>query len=249
LVEAMIGRYKSKWFNQISFDQTTSFYKDGKVVKTESWQEIYKYPSKLLISYDKTGSGSGQLYRNDSVYFFENYQIVSSRRIIHDLLVLSMDIYHYTPEQAMSRIKNMGYNDKKFYTTTFNDRPVYVVGAENEKDFSNQFWIDKEHLYFVKMIKQTEYGLQEVEFNNYIEIDNNGWIEQEVVFKIDGEIYLIEKYYNIRIPDNEPDEKMFSPDAFSSEEVLQSIIRFIDIPSIEIIDLNRRILVSVFSCF
>jgi len=245
LVNAMIERYSGKWFKQISFDQTTTFYQNGKATRTESWQEVYKFPSMLLISYDQGQSGSGQLYRNDSLYVFENYQIVETQKIIHDLLVLSMDIYNLNTENAIARIGELGYDKDKFYTRMYNNRKVYVVGAQNEKDSSDQFWIDAEHLYFVKMIKKRDYGVQEVEMRNYIEIENNGWIEQEVVFKINGEVYLIEKYYNIRIPENEPDDNMFSPSVISSRDVLQRVIRSIDLPDFNIIDLNRKVYITI----
>jgi len=245
LVNAMIERYSGKWFKQISFDQTTTFYQNGKATRTESWQEVYKFPSMLLISYDQGQSGSGQLYRNDSLYVFENYQIVETQKIIHDLLVLSMDIYNLNTENAIARIGELGYDKDKFYTRMYNNRKVYVVGAQNEKDSSDQFWIDAEHLYFVKMIKKRDYGVQEVEMLNYIEIENNGWIEQEVVFKINGEVYLIEKYYNIRIPENEPDDNMFSPSVISSRDVLQRVIRSIDLPDFNIIDLNRKVCITI----
>lgn len=243
LVKAMTSRYGGKWFKQIAFDQTTSFFENGKVIRTESWHEIYKFPSMLFIAYDHQGSGNGQIYRNDSVYIFKDHELEASQYIIHDLLVLSMDIYNLSFDKAMQRIGQLDYDPDKFHTRMYENRKVYVVGASDENDKSNQFWIDAEHLYFVKMIKKRDYGVQEIELRNYIEIDNSGWIEQEVVFKLDGELCMIEKYYNIKIPESEADESIFSPSVFSSQEVLKSILRYIEFPDIHIFDYQRHIVV------
>jgi hypothetical protein len=220
LVEKMISTYSGKWFREISFEQTTSFFKKGEIVRTESWCETYQYPGKLLIEFDKFGSGSGQLYRNDSVYKFTEHQMDTCYPIIHDLVVLSMDIYHLQPGIALSRIKEMGYDIDKFYTHTYNGREVYVVGASSENDTSDQFWIDKEHLYFVKMLKNYEWGIQEVVFDNYLELSENGWIEQEVRFYINGTLYMTEKYYNIEVLDNQVGN-MLNPDFFQINNFYQ----------------------------
>jgi hypothetical protein len=216
LIEEMISKYDGQWFKEISFEQTTSFYKDGEIFKTESWYETYQYPSKLLIEYDKFGSGSGQLYRNDSIYLFTNHKLDTVYPLVHSLVVLTMDLYHLEKEYATKRIDNMGFDLSKFRIDEFNNKPVYVVGSSNEKDTSNQFWVDKEKLVVVKMITNTSRGVQVVELDDYRELNGSGLIEQQVRFYINDELYMTEKYYNIEIPENNIDT-YFEPNFFISK--------------------------------
>ncbi|MDD4150706.1 MAG: hypothetical protein PHE33_11845, partial [Bacteroidales bacterium] len=58
----------------------------------------------------------------------------------------------------------------------------------------------------LKMIKNTPEGYHEVLLNDYININGGAWIEQEVVFKLDSEMYMVEKYFDIRVPDEKRTE-------------------------------------------
>jgi len=118
----------------------------------------------------------------------------------HDLLILSMDIYNMTKENIMERLNGLDYDLSKFHEDTYSDRKIYVIGADKGDYKSNQLWFDAQNLYLIKMTKNTEAGLQEIYLNNYMNIDGQGWIEQEVVFVINGKTSIIEKYYNIEIP-------------------------------------------------
>ncbi|MDD4234846.1 MAG: hypothetical protein PHF99_02390 [Bacteroidales bacterium] len=205
LVNAMIEKYDGRWFKEISFEQTTSFYKEGEIFNTESWYETYQYPGKLLIEYDKFGSGSGQLYRNDSIYLFTNHKLDTAYPLVHSLVFLTMDLYHLDKKFAIKRISDMGFDISKFRTDKFNDVPVYVVGSSVSDDNLDQFWVDKEKLIVVKMIKNTNKGIQVVELDDYRELNGYGLIEQQVRFYLNDELYMTEKYYNIEIPENNID--------------------------------------------
>jgi hypothetical protein len=207
LVTAISERYNGKWFKQIRFMQTTNFYDADTIYKSERWAEEYVYPGQLIIKVNgETDSKSGYLYRNDSVYYLRNNEIMYAHQITHDLVILSMDIYNMKPDEAMLRFSQLDYDLNKFDTRTYNGRKIYVVGAESGDTLSNQVWFDAEHLYFVKMIKNSEEGYHEVVFNDYINVNGSAWIEQEIIFKLDGKVYMIEKYFDISIPDEKKTE-------------------------------------------
>lgn len=229
LMKEIAERYNGKWFKQIKFSQTTTFYHNDTVLKTERWIEEYRFPSQLIIKVNHENSADGQLYRNDSVYIFENNEIVYSKKITHDLVILSMDIYSMSQEEIMNRMNGLEYDITKFHEETYEGRKIYVIGADKGDSTTNQVWFDAENLYFVKMIKNTDKGLQEVTFNNYINIEGQGWIEQEVVFEINGKVYLKEKYYNIQIPvEAKPEIKVsdFRNFSISVDQTLQYIIEY-----------------------
>ncbi len=229
LMEAISKKYNGKWFRQIKFSQTTSFYEEDTVYKTERWIEEYIYPSQLIIKVNHENSLDGQLYRNDSIYVFKDNEIKYQAKATHDLVILSMDIYNMTKDEIMTRLSGLEYDLSKFHEATYNNRKIYVIGAEKGDSTSNQLWYDAENLYFIKMTKNTKNGLQEVFFSDYINIEGQGWIEQEIVFKINGKTYLKEKYYNIQIPTetkkeiNVSDFKNFN---ISLERTVQYIIEY-----------------------
>lgn len=233
LVDAISERYNGKWFKQIRFMQTTNFYDADTIYKSERWAEEYVYPGQLIIKVNgETDSKSGYLYRNDSVYYLRNNEIMYAHQITHDLVILSMDIYNMEPDDAMLRFSQLDYDLSKFDTRTYNGRKVYVVGAEKSDTLSNQVWFDAEHLYFVKMIKNSEEGYHEVVFNDYINVNGSAWIEQEIIFKLNGKVYMIEKYFDISIPDEKKTEikvsdfKNFNIRLFNPVELLPEINYF-----------------------
>ena len=213
LVEAMHDKYADSWYNYLTFRQETIYYKDGKEDFVQTWYEALSAPGKLVIKFDSLGSSSGIVFRQDSQYVFRNNELVQSVPRVHDLLVLGFDVYAQSPEKTIQKLQNRGFDLSKMYETTWQGRPVFVVGAENKDDQSPQFWIDKEHLYFVRLIRKNEEGqLQETEFNNYERI-GDGWVAPEVVFKSDGEIVVREEYYDMQVPDQIP-ESVFDIEDF-----------------------------------
>jgi len=201
LLNKIEEKYYGKWFKQITFLQTTNFYKNDSIVKSEKWSEEYVYPGQLIIKVESDTLNNGYLYREDSVYIFNHNEVKFKDKTTHDLIILSMDIYNMTADESYKRFSELEYDLDKFHIKEYNGRKVYVIGAEKGDTTSNQVWFDAEHLYFIKMIKTLDYGLQEVCFNDYIQINGSAWIEQEVEFYLNGKKYMVEKYYNIEIPD------------------------------------------------
>ncbi len=74
---------------------------------------------------------------------------------------------------------------------------MYVVGALEGDETSNQFWIEKDRLLFVKMIQNFgENRIQEVIFDKYEALED-GWIAPEVRFYTNGKMTLLEEYSKI----------------------------------------------------
>lgn len=202
LFKEMHNRYKGVWFNQISFSQTTHFYEEDSIVNTEKWLEEYKFPGNLIIKINFKTSQDGYLYRNDSVYQFIDGVAVMAQQQYHDLLFLSKDIYNTPLDKINDRLALMNYDTGKFYKTKYNDRQAFVVGSDPGDYQSNQFWYDAEYLYLLRVIRDSGNGIQEVLFDDYIEIPGQGWMEQELTFKLDGIVYMTERYYDIKIAEH-----------------------------------------------
>ncbi|MFH2094799.1 MAG: hypothetical protein ABIJ16_03785 [Bacteroidota bacterium] len=209
LVSMMYERYHTSWFRQVSFTQTANFYSNDTLVKSETWYEAYRFPGMLLIKFNDLKGGDGMLFRNDSVYSFKNGEISTAGKRIHDLILLSLDIYLQDPETSLAKIREQGYDPGKLSMGKYRGKDIYIVGDS----LTNCFWIDAENLLFLKMHKKTEKGLEEVLFDGYIR-SGGGWIEQEVYFYLDGKLRMDEKYENISTGFN-AGEDWFLPGNFS----------------------------------
>jgi len=195
----MHQKYAGKWFNTVAFEEDAVFYEHGKQVKKQVWYEAAKIPGRLIIKYDSLQSGNGLFFSNDSLYVFRNDTLLSKKRRLHNLLILSLDVYVQPAEKTISGLLELGYNLDKIYTDTWQGKAVYVVGANKGDTISTQCWIDKENMLFLRMIGTDKGKRKEVIFNNYKPL-GSGWMEQEVIFKFSNDIYMKENYYNVRIP-------------------------------------------------
>ena len=77
LVDAIIKKYNSHWFKQVQFEQTTKFYENGEIVRTEKWIEEYRFPSQLLIKIVGESNNNGYLYTNDSIHNFVFFHVIN----------------------------------------------------------------------------------------------------------------------------------------------------------------------------
>jgi hypothetical protein len=214
VVTAMYERYADKWYPYLTFRQETIYYKNGEPDFTQTWYEALAMPGKLTIKFDSLTSASGIVFRQDTQYVVQNNEVVRAIPRVHDLLVLGFDVYALPPGQIIPKLEKQGFDLSKMYETDWQGRPVYVVGAEGEDDDSPQFWVDQEHLYFVRLIRTNQQSgkVQETEFNKYERI-GGGWVAPEVVFKSDGEVVLLEEYYEMNIPASLP-ASVFDPHHF-----------------------------------
>ena len=212
LIAAMQKKYGKSWYKTATFVQeTTNFQPDG-TSKTEIWYEAMSIPGTLRIDFTPTKDGNGILFTGGKIYVFKNGKVETERAFAHPLLILGFDIYHLPAAEVTAKLEALKFDLSQFREDTWQGRPVYVVGAKAGDLHSPQFWIDREHLYFVRMLgpagkdgKQT----QEIQFNKYQRL-GGGWIAPEVIFLVDNKVVTTEKYSEIR-SDMKLDPKLFDP--------------------------------------
>ena len=92
---------------------------------------------------------------------------------------------------------------------TWQRAPVWIVGAAAGDTTSNQFWVSKDKLLFVRLLQQvpTQNGkaVLEAQFNK-CEPLAGGWIAKNVLIKVDGKPVQEENYAdvqaNVPLPDS-----------------------------------------------
>ncbi|PIW04542.1 MAG: hypothetical protein COW40_09055 [Cytophagales bacterium CG17_big_fil_post_rev_8_21_14_2_50_40_13] len=213
LLKKMSKRYDGKWYKSVSFEQkTTRYSEDGSISAVNTWYEAMELPSNLAIKFDDMDKGNGLLFRNDSIYQFNDGQIAGSRVMYHPLLILGFSVYSQPVEKTEAALITLGFDLNKAYQRDYNGKQVYVVGALEGDETSNQFWIEKDRLLFVKMIQNFgENRIQEVFFDKY-EALGGGWIAPEVRFYMNGKMTLLEEYTKIETPNL--NAEIFDPKRF-----------------------------------
>lgn len=202
VIKQMHERYQDSWYDYLTFKQETIYYKNGEVDRSQWWYEALGVPGQLVIKFDSLDSGSGIIFRQDSQYVFQENKLVQQEPRVHDLLVLGFDVYGQPPSKTIKKLEGRGFDLTKTYETEWKSRPVYVVGSSGENDTRNQFWIDKEHLYFVRLLRVNpgDGTMQEIQFNNY-ERAGGGWVAPVVLFFSNDELMLKEVYSEIEAPE------------------------------------------------
>ena len=200
LMKEISSRYNGKWFTQLSFSQTVYRYENDTLVSTEINDEAYSFPTNLTIYRTQGDTSNRYVYKNDFEFIYENNELISERKITHDAIIIGWDFYNMTFPEIMKRWEDMSYDITKFHEIVDNGRKIYVIGADKGDSLSPQVWFDAEHLYCIKVQRNIpERGLRETLSLNQLSLGDKGWIEQEVVFKANGKVTTIEKYFNIQV--------------------------------------------------
>lgn len=219
LLEKMKSRYDGKWYKTLTFEQQTTRYNDnGEVISDNVWYEALLMPDKLSIKFNDMKQGNGLIFRNDSLYQMQDGKVAGSRPMFHPLLVLGFSVYDQPVSKTATALNVLGFDLEKAYQREYEGRKVYVVGAKEGDETSNQFWIEKDRLLFVKMIQNFGEGrVQEVKFKDYQAI-GDGWVATRIEFYNNNSLRLLEVYSNIKTPHLEA--SIFKPSAFQNSEWL-----------------------------
>ncbi len=213
LIKAMHKMYApNKWYKYFTFSQNMEFYRNDSVVKTDVWHEAYA-PGSLIIKFGKKDSKDGVLFSDFKVYSFAEGKEPKSAPRVHDLLLVGLDVYFFEPEKTTKILDSLGYNLAKIHEDMFDGRKVFVVGAEKGDSTSKQFWIDAERLYMHRIMYDQKGKINDVIFADYTKMETY-WMSKTIIFKTNGKLGLIERYYDIKFPKTLPID-WFDPKKFN----------------------------------
>ncbi len=217
LIQAMQKKYGKSWYKTATFVQKTINYEADGSKKISTWYEALSVPGNLRIDFAPVSDGNGILLTNGTIYSFKDRKTANTRPFVHPLLLLGFDVYKLPLTEVVSALKGLKFDLSIMREDTWQNRPVYVVGAKQGDLHSPQFWIDKKNLYFVRMLRPSgKDGVQtqETQFNKYQKL-GGGWISPEVIFMVDGKILTTEEYSEMRA-DVPLDSKLFDPQYWTS---------------------------------
>jgi hypothetical protein len=216
VLQKMYKEYAGKWMHSFTFNQTTENYRNDSLVKTSTWYEAVSYPENFRIDFGDLKDGNAAIFTKDSIYDFRKGKLVRTAVNDDDLTFLLGGMYFYPFDTVKAKFNAFGYNLDKFYETSSEGKPVYVIGAGDATEKSNQVWIDKEKLVVVKFIKYNDGQKEEGVFEDHKRFGNS-WSETSCRFYIDGKLFQKETYHDCKA-DEAIDLKIFDPYRFSYRE-------------------------------
>jgi hypothetical protein len=220
LIGAMHDRYASKWYHTLTFEQKSVTHKPDGTESTELWHEALMLPGSLRIDIGDRSAGNGMLFANNHLYIFKDGKLANQRDFIHPLMVLGFDVYAQPADTTMQQLKDLGIDLTLMHEENFDGRPTYVVGAKQGDLQTLQFWIDKEHLYFVRLLRPSEKqagAVQDVRFQDYTAVEGGGWLAEHVAIVAEGKVVFEELYSDVKI-NPKLSESFFDPDKFIQKE-------------------------------
>jgi outer membrane lipoprotein-sorting protein len=218
LITKMHDRYKGSWYHTLTFQQESITHKEDGTTSSETWHEAMMVPGKLRIDFGDPKNGNGALFADNRQYIFKNGKLENQRDRIHPLLVLGFDVYEQPVETTLEQLKNLHIDLSTMHEESFEGRPNFVVGAKAGDTTSPQFWIDKERLYFVRLLQPDEKDpktTEDIRFDDYKQAKGGGWVAEHVAVYTAGKLVFEEKYSDVMV-NTSLNEAIFDPKQFSS---------------------------------
>jgi hypothetical protein len=216
LLEAMQNRYVGRWYRTLTFVQETTTFPGNADSTRAVWYEALQLPSLLRIDFDPLEQGNGVIVRGDSQYVFQRGAIVRRIARSNELLLLGFDVYFLEPSTTAAWLRRLGFDLSRIRQDEWQGRQVYVVGASGAADVtSKQFWVDRQHLLFVRLIQPSgNERMHDIRFLNYQPLGRT-WIAPRVEIYEDGRLAMREEYRHMRV-NVALDSTLFDPARFTT---------------------------------
>ena len=217
LLEAMQNRYVGRWYRTLTFVQETSEFPANAPARKSVWYEALQLPSLLRIDFEPIDQGNGVVVRGDTQFVMQRGAVVRRIPRANELLILGFDVYFLEPATTAAWLRRLGFDLSRIRQDEWQGRPVYVVGASSAGDLrSPQFWVDREHLLFVRLVQPVgdSERTRDIRFLNYRSIGRT-WIAPLVEMYEDGRLVLKEEYRHMRV-DVPLDSALFDPAHFTT---------------------------------
>ena len=152
IVTRMHKRYSNNWYRTLSFTQDTEIYRNDSLIRKAVWYEMARFPYELRIDVDSISGGNKVIYKKDSTYRIRQNKLQGVTADSNPFIFFLGGMYMLPLDSVRSALQKNGYDLSKGSRSNWEGRKVFIVGAGNDKDStSNQFWVDAEHLYIVRV--------------------------------------------------------------------------------------------------
>jgi hypothetical protein len=214
VIRAMHDKYANSWYRTLSFTQKTTRRTPADTMVIETWRERAIVPGYLRIDIERAAGNLSIAYAGESLFVWRGDSVLTRAAMRNILMVMGFDVYRQPVETTLSVLAAEHFPMTPMREDTWEGRPVYVFGAAAGDLRSNQLWIDKERLLFMRAIQPDERDTTKTldfRFDNYVKVPA-GWLSETVELYRDGKLFQREEYSDVRT--NIPiDPKIYVPPA------------------------------------
>ena len=184
IVRAMHARHTAHFPRTLAVAQKTTF-GNGTI---ETWYKTTSLPGLMRIDIAPPTLGRTVLFRNDSVYSWDAGVLRGGQRAPYRMLTLLRDIFVRDPAATISALRSNGFNLDLSHESSWEGRPVVVIGASAGDSTSRQFWVDRERLVVVRFREPLPNGMPlDARMADYRQV-GGAWIEHEVTIRVNGQL-------------------------------------------------------------
>ncbi len=207
-IRAAHQRTVDRYPRSITLVQKTTF-ADGRV---ETWYKSALLPGRLRFDIAPVATGRSMIFRGDSVYQYMAGQLRGGIPQPYRLLTLLRDLHVDDPAVTAAKLSTAGFDLQQVHASTWQQRPVLVIGALAGDSTTNQFWLDTERGVVVRLIERLPGGARlDIQVGNHSR-RNDVWLERSVRVFVNGVLQQTDEYHDVRL--GEPvDPGAFDPAA------------------------------------
>ena len=158
------------------------------------------------------------LFTRDPSFRFSAGKLVGTDTLLNELMVLGFDLYAQPIARTETMLRRLGFDLSRFHESTWQGKPVYVIGALRGDTTSKQFYIDRDRLLFLRVIESTPRGRTDTRYSDYVQY-GGGWVATQVEQYVNGRRTVLEQYSGVKV--NPPiSDALFDPKQWSSGAAL-----------------------------
>ena len=217
VLRAMHDRYKTSWYDTLTFTQKSTTYNADGTTKVETWHEAALLPGKLRIDIGPPSEGNGYVMVDGTLTIVKDGKVTGTQPRVNMLLVLGFDVYRQDPQTTIDVVKAQGYDLTKLRGDTWEGHPVYVVGADKGDLQSRQFWVEEDTLLFVREMEPSRSDpktVDDIRFTDYRKLAGS-WVAARVEVHAGNQMVFSEEYSDIQA-NVKLDPAVFDPSRFNS---------------------------------
>jgi len=195
VLERMHAAYAGKWYEKLAFVQRTTHPRPDGGRDTSTWYETFKGADQMRIDFGAPTAGRGVIFTAESTFVFRDGQLSRAAAEGNPFLPLVMGVYLEPVDVAAHGATHHGFDLAKVHRSTWEGRPVYVVGALADADTTSpQFWVD-ERMLVVRIRVPANPGDPplDIRLDKYMAV-GGGWLATRVAITRGGKPLQLEDY-------------------------------------------------------
>jgi hypothetical protein len=204
VLQRMHDAYADKWYKTLTFKQQTTQWRPDGTQNVSGWLESLRYApgvgTQLRIDIGDLAAGNGVLYTADSTWIVRAGKVTTTRPQGNEFLPLIEGVYLQPVDRTMRELAGTGIDFGKVGAASWEDRPVWIVGASSSADSAAaQFWVDVERNVVVRMIlvPAPNTPVMDIHLGKYVPLEG-GWLATRIEMYVGGKPRQFEEYSDWR---------------------------------------------------